>query len=110
MSNGTGDPPSSPQFTGSPAVAPVAAGRRVPPSQDLPVRPRPWGELLAAILSEANESGESSQAEVMARRLVALATDGDKRAIDMVLEYVYGKPDSQPDYGPREPVGVVEIG
>ena len=97
MSNGTGDPPSSPQFTGSPAVAPEAAGSHQPPAQDFPARPRPWGELLAAILAEANESGESSQAEVMARRLVNLAVDGDKRAMDMVVDYVYGKPDSQPD-------------
>ena len=58
---------------------------------------------------EAGGAGRSAQ-EIIARQLVALAMSGDKKAIEIILDRVEGKPRQAPDRVHRDPDEVVEIG
>lgn len=74
-----------------------------------------WADHISAALEEKGDdwevdgAGRSAQ-EIIARRLVALAMTGDKKAIEIILDRVEGKPRQAPDRVPRYPDEVVEIG
>lgn len=100
----------------NPASSPAPADhpqRRADHPQGL--RGSSWSELLAAALEEPGESWEAvgegrSAKETIARQLVGLAMEGDKRAIEMILDRLEGKPRQAVDTVPREFDEVVEIG
>ena len=103
-------PNSGPSSSPAAHRTPVA---RVDQPKDL--RGMTWAEHLSAALEEKGDDwepggeGRSAQ-EIIARQLVALAMSGDKRAIEIILDRVEGKPRQAPDRVHRDPDEVVEIG
>ena len=83
--------------------------------QPLDLRGMTWADHISAALEEPGDDWEAggegrSAQEIIARQLVALAITGDKKAIEIILDRVEGKPRQAPDRVSRYRDEVVEIG
>ena len=103
-------PDSGPSSNLASHATPVA---RVDDPPDL--RGRSWADHISAALEEKGDSWEAggegrSAQEIIARQRVGLAMTGDKKAIEITIDRVEGKPRQAPDRAQRFPDEVVEIG